>query len=290
MTEYLTTKELAALLRIKERKVYALVASGAVPCTRATGKLLFPRRAVDAWLARNESPGAVAIARPLVFVGSHDPLLEWTLRASECGLASFFESSLDGLERFAAAEGIAAGMHIYDAESDSWNSAAVEARCAPARAVLVEWAKRTRGIILRPDAADRFNSLADLAGKTIVPRQPGAGSQILLESLLQRQGIDPSQMKWAPPARSEVDAVIEIVEGRADATFGLAMLASQYRLGFEPIVDECYDLLVERRAWFEPAWQALLVFCRTAEFHAHARQLSGYNIENQFQVRYNCAG
>ncbi len=97
-------------------------------------------------------------------------------------------------------------------------------------------------------------------------------------------------MKWAPPARSEVDAVIEVVEGRADATFGLAMLASQYRLGFVPIVDECYDILVARRAWFEPAWQALLGFCRTAEFRDHARQLSGYNIENQFQVRYNCNG
>ena len=290
MTEYLTTKELASLLRIKERKVYDLVASGAVPCTRATGKLLFPRQAVDEWLARNESPGAAAISRPLVFVGSHDPLLEWTLRASECGLASFFDSSLDGLERFAAAEGIAAGMHIYDAETDSWNTAAVKSRCAQARAVLVEWARRTRGIILAPEAAGKFNSLGDLAGKTIVPRQPGAGSQILLESLLQRQGIDPGELKWAPPARSEADAVIEIVEGRADATFGLAMLARQYRLGFEPMVDERYDILVERRAWFEPAWQSLLGFCGTPAFHDHARQLSGYNVENQFRVRYNCKG
>jgi excisionase family DNA binding protein len=32
LTEYLTTRELAELLRIKERKVYDLVASGAVPC------------------------------------------------------------------------------------------------------------------------------------------------------------------------------------------------------------------------------------------------------------------
>jgi len=35
MSEYLTTKELAELLRIKERKVYDLAASGAVPCSKA---------------------------------------------------------------------------------------------------------------------------------------------------------------------------------------------------------------------------------------------------------------
>ena len=39
--EYLTVRELAALLRLKERKIYDLAASGKVPCSRATGKLLF---------------------------------------------------------------------------------------------------------------------------------------------------------------------------------------------------------------------------------------------------------
>ena len=53
MTQYLTTRELAELLRIKERKVYDLAASGEVPCSRATGKLLFPREAIDAWLQRH---------------------------------------------------------------------------------------------------------------------------------------------------------------------------------------------------------------------------------------------
>ena len=53
--EYLTTKELADLLRIKERKVYDLAASGDIPCTRALGKLLFQRTAIDAWLTRHGS-------------------------------------------------------------------------------------------------------------------------------------------------------------------------------------------------------------------------------------------
>jgi excisionase family DNA binding protein len=47
MLKYLTTKELAELLRIKERKVYDLAASGAVPCSKAMGKLLFSWDGVD---------------------------------------------------------------------------------------------------------------------------------------------------------------------------------------------------------------------------------------------------
>jgi len=295
LNEYLTTRELAELLRIKERKVYDLVASGAVPCTRATGKLLFPRQAIDDWLANHESSPAdpthrASPPRPLVFVGSHDPLLEWALRASCCGLASYFDSSMDGLARFAGREGIAAGIHLYDAATGSWNNTQVESRFVDAPVVLVEWAKRARGIIVRSDAARDYSGLSELAGKTMVPRQAEAGSQILLEALLQQQQVKLADINWAPPARSEVDAVIEVVEGRADATFGLAMLASQHRLGFVPVIDERYDLLVDRREWFEPTWQSLLRFCQTSEFRERLAGLAGYNIDGQFRVHFNGAG
>ncbi len=287
MTEYLTTKELAELLRIKERKVYDLAASGEVPCSRATGKLLFPRRDIDAWLASKASPVANTASRPRVIVGSHDPLLEWALRESRCGLASYFDSSLDGLARFAEGAGIATGLHLYDAHTGSWNRGAVEARFARERVVLVEWARRARGIILPSAAAAGVAGLGDLAGKKMVPRQAEAGSQVILESLLEQQSVARQSIDWARPARSEVDAVLEIVEGRADATFGLATLAAQYRLGFVPVIDERYDILVDRHAWFEPTWQDFIAFCATAEFERHAAELAGYDVSGRFRVHFN---
>ena len=64
---YLTTRELADLLRIKERKVYDMAAAGEVPCSRAMGKLLFPRAEVEAWLAASASgPRVTAPARAAV--------------------------------------------------------------------------------------------------------------------------------------------------------------------------------------------------------------------------------
>ena len=59
LPEFLTTKEVAELLRIKERKLYDLVSAQEIPCVKATGKLLFPRRLIDAWLeAQTELPSA----------------------------------------------------------------------------------------------------------------------------------------------------------------------------------------------------------------------------------------
>ena len=109
--ELLTTKEVAKLLRTKERKVYELVSQNAIPVSRVTGKLLFPRALVEAWIRRHmeaEEDIEGLDPRAVVLVGSQDPLLDWSLRESGCGIASFCDGSLDGLERLVAGKGIAA--------------------------------------------------------------------------------------------------------------------------------------------------------------------------------------
>src|SRR5262249_43363615 len=103
MRDLLTTEETAGYLRLSERKLYELVANGAVPCTKVTGKWLFPKAALDRWLAAGlVVPAALAHAPALPIVGgSHDPLLEWALRESGSGLATLPEGSEAGLRRLA---------------------------------------------------------------------------------------------------------------------------------------------------------------------------------------------
>lgn len=288
LDDYLTTRELAELLRLKERKVYDLAASGKIPCSRATGKLLFPRREIEAWIADHAS-GLQTLqgrSRPQVILGSHDPLLEWAIRESCCGLASYFDSSLDGLERFANGEGMASGLHVYDEASDDWNRPIIESKFSQQAVVLVNWARRQRGLIVRSEKQNEIACLGDLPAHRFAPRQPEAGSQVLLSALLARENVDPERIDLLEPARSEIDAVLAVQEGKADATFGLASLAAQFNLGFNPIIEEQYDLLVDRRAWFEPGWQKLLAFCRSSAFRQRAGELPGYGVDELFGVRF----
>lgn len=283
---YLTTRELADLLRIKERKVYDMAAAGEVPCSRAMGKLLFPRAEVEAWLAASASgPRVTAPARPAVVMGSHDPLLDWAVRESRCGLATAFDSSLDGLSRFAEGECIAAGLHLADRTGDGWNVGAVKEHVQAAPAVLVEWARRQRGLVVAPGSA--IGAIADLAGKRFAPRQPEAGSQVLFTRLAGEAGLNAGSLSLTPPARSETDAVLMVQEGKADACFGLASIAAQFRLDFVPLASERYDLLVDRRAWFEPPFQTLLGFCQSPAFRARATEMAGYDVTGQFRVHLN---
>ena len=77
MMRLFTTSEAADYLRLKERKLYELVAENAVPCTKVTGKWLFPKEELDRWLLSNLARlDGMARAEPMPIVGgSHDPLL-----------------------------------------------------------------------------------------------------------------------------------------------------------------------------------------------------------------------
>lgn len=294
--EFLTVRELAELLRIKERKVYDLAASGEVPCSRVTGRLLFPTREVRDWIAAastgpgvagaGATPAAAPAPRPQIFLGSHDPLLEWALRQSRCGLATYFDGSLDGLARFRAREGIATGLHVHDAATGGWNVPAV-AGDGVRDAVLVGWALRRRGLAIRPEAAGEIRSIAELAGRRVAPRQKESGTALLFDALCREAGLAPGAVTETAEARSENDAVLAVVQGVADAAFGLESLAASYGLAFVPLVEERFDLLVDRRDWFEPPMQRLMAFCDSPEFRAKAAELAGYDISELGRVRWN---
>src|SRR5215471_16670917 len=119
MQDLLTTDEAATYLRLSERKLYELVANGAVPCTKVTGKWLFPKAALDRWLAAGLLTPALAHApAPPIVGGSHDPLLEWALRESASVLASLPEGSETGLLRLARGEVTAAAIHLHRLDGD----------------------------------------------------------------------------------------------------------------------------------------------------------------------------
>ncbi|MGI9520914.1 MAG: substrate-binding domain-containing protein [Hyphomicrobiaceae bacterium] len=290
MNDYLTTREVATLLRIKERKVYDLVASGRIPCSRAMGKLLFPKAAIEDWVVGNTPKsgfGGSGTVRPNVVLGSHDPLLDWALRESQAGLAAYFSGSTDGLNRYLLSEGVASGLHIRDAKSKDWNVAKVSGVCKDLPVVLVEWVRRERGLIVAPNHAARVKGLPDIADLRVVPRQHDAGAQLLFVELLEDVSLKFQKMRTAEVARNEFDAAMAVLEGKADVCFGLASLAVQLGLTFVPIIEERYDLLVDRWAWFEPPMQRLLDFSRGSAFRKRAQEFAGCDSSRLGDVHYN---
>lgn len=286
---HLTVAEVAAHLRVSARKVYDLVARNGLPHVRAGGKLLFDLPAVERWLARAEPASASKAIPPPTLAGSHDLLLDWAVRESRCGLAMLTQGSTDGLERLARGEASAALTHLPSTDLSSFNLEAAGQRLGGRDAALIAFARRDQGLLVARGNPRKLKGVRDLArrGVSTVARQTGAGSAVLLEKLLNREGLSLRQLHVATTATSESDLALAVRSGQADAGLGARAAARVAGLDFVPLLVEQLDLAVSRAAWFEPPLQALVSFARSRAFAEHAKALGGYDVSAFGVVRWN---
>ena len=128
---------------------------------------------------------------------------------------------------------------------------------------------------------------ADLAGKRVVMRQPGASAAALFERLASK--ADLAETDFVPTtefARTESDAAAAIAAGEADAALGIEAMARQFNLPFLTLLEERFDLLVDRRAYFTDPVQKLLAFARDPALQHKAIAMGGYDLSESGTVRW----
>lgn len=288
-----TTAEAAGYLRLKERKIYEMVAEGSVPCTKVTGRWLFPKAELDRWLAASivRPDGLARTAPPPIVGGSHDPLLEWALRDSGCGLATLAVGSEAGLERFAAGAVTAAAIHLHaldDIEADA-NVAALHGHGHMFDAVLIAFCRREQGLLVAPGNPHKLKSIEDIAHKRIrvAVRPKGAGAQLLLLGLLTRAKLDIGRLNPVSPAcQTGPDIGQAIRAGRADCGIATRAVATAAGLDFVPVIWERFDLVMRQNDYFHSPMQALMTFLRSGAFTQRASEMGGYDVAASGSVRF----
>ena len=292
MNELLTTEEAAAYLRLSERKLYDLVAAGTVPCTKATGRWLFPKTDLDRWLSASAlQPEALSrTPAPPIVGGSSDPLLDWSLRESGSGLASLPEGSESGLRRLRHREVVAAAIHLHrlDGDDENANIDAVSSDLSLHDAVVVSFARREQGLLVAPgNPKDLTDMKAVLKRKArLAVRPQGAGAQLLLLALFDKAEADPGQIsKDAPVCHTGQDIAQAIREGRADCGIATRSVAVAAGVDFIPLVWERFDLVLRQRDYFLPPQQALFSFLGSAAFRNRAKAVPGYEVSETGKIR-----
>lgn len=292
MSELLTTEEAADYLRLSERKLYELVANRDVPCSKVTGRWLFPRAALDRWVSAGLiAPAALAqVTAPPIIGGSHDPLLEWCLRESGCGLASLPEGSEEGLRRLSRGEIMIAAIHLHrlGGDDEGANPDAVAAAPGLHDAVVLSFARREQGILVAPGNPLGLSDIASVAASRarMAQRPPGAGAQLLLLALLTRAGMAPEDLKLAKPAFATGPDISQAIRaGRVDCGIATRSVARSAALDFVPLTWERFDLVMRQRDYFRKGPQALFDFLRGAGFRERATELGGYDVSEAGAVR-----
>lgn len=221
----------------------------------------------------------------VVVLGSHDFALE-ILAAEATGqrgapaVVPAAIGSLDGL--VALRQGLAdvAGCHLFDAEAREYNLPFLRHLFPDRRMVAFTLAHREQGLIVPAGNPLRIASVEDLArpGLTIANRNEGSGTRVWLDRTLRDAGIEPEGLAgYGEPLTTHSAVAERVAAGRADVGLGIRAAAEHFSLGFVPLFQERYDLVVDAERAGDAALAPLLDRLLAGSFKAEVRRLSGYD-------------
>lgn len=248
MTEYLTTREVARLLRLNEKKVYALVSEGKLPAARISGKWLFPLHLVERWVEENTIyPGAglmgAMLEQMVVMQGSDDWLLsrvvERYMERADAPIVSASVGSVAGLGAISGGQAHVAGCHVG-------NDQVRDVACRQTDCYLVNLFERHQGLIYNPRRHPDVTGLQSVVERKLrfAERQPLSGTFRLVCGLFEDRGLPYGQFPTVGPFSEHVGIALAIHQGRADAGVGIRVAAEMFGLGFIPLTTEAYKLAI----------------------------------------------
>ncbi len=264
--------------------------------TRADGLLQIPQELegvdvdekVRVRLLRSEEQ----LEHTLVMIGSHDNTIdvlanELKRRDSRVHLSSSNVGSLGGLMAVRRGQTHLAGSHLLETDTGEYNFAYIERYLKTIPVRVVQLARRQQGLLVKPGNPLQIQGIEDLARPEIrfVNRQAGAGTRILLDYFLDRQGLTAEALKgYDQEEYTHMSVAVNVLSGRADC--GMAIFAAARALGldFIPVAEERYDLIVPESSWEDPKIRLVLDIVVSDSFRSMVQKMGGYDVRSSGRV------
>jgi len=195
-------------------------------------------------------------------------------------------SSTDALGALAAQQTHLAGVHLVDTKTGEANVADVRRLVGRASLgvtgalALITLARWEAGLVIAPHNAKGIRSVADLGrrGLRLVVREAGSGARRLLEAELRKAGL-PRQI--ASEALLQASGHLEVAQavsmGAADAGIATRDAALAMGLGFVPLAEERFDLVLPLEALADARLARLLDVLSSSAFRRELGCL-GYDV------------
>ncbi len=301
MSTMMNTKEIAHYLGIHEKQVYALIKAKKIPCTRVTGKWLFPKDLIDRWIIGDaeknirpflSSGGKKKIA--LIAAGSNDPVLDILLSSIKLKKQNyyFFSSntgSMEGLRLLKDNVTDIAWCHLFDPKSGSYNIPFITSDFSSSDITVIHLFYRELGFVTLPGLEKDVESFKDLTGKDIlfINRQKGSGTRVLLEYFLAKEKIDHSEIKgFNDEVFTHFEVGMAVKSGKANVGIAAAAVANLFNLKFIPIVKESFDMVLFQSTFFKKGIINLIDTLTSDEFKKSVKALGNYDFRESGKIIY----
>ncbi len=194
-----------------------------------------------------------------------------------------YEGSYNGLYALYRGEVQVATAHMWDSRSGEYNVPFVERMLPGTPSVIIRLASRMQGFYVAKGNPKGIKNWEDLGkpGITMINREKGSGTRILLDQHLCRLGIRGGMIKgYNRECHSHLTVASTVARGGADIGIGNEKVCLQVQgIDFIPHQKEQYDMVIKKEDLFKPAFEAVIDIVRSQEFKMEIYGLGGYDIE-----------
>lgn len=227
----------------------------------------------------------------VVAIGSHDLILDVIadLMPTEYPgnfLTSTHLGSMGGLMALKRGEAHIAPTHLLNEEDGVYNVAYLK-KIFNQPMALIKGVNRIQGIIVQKGNPLGIKNVKDLIGINYINRQRGAGTRVLFDYLLKKEGIDTSQIKgYDREAATHMAVAAAVQGGSADAGMGILSAAKALGLDFIEVGNEEYDFAVPVKYLELEHIQKFISVLKSDKFKEKLYELGGYSADKIGEIVY----
>ncbi len=223
--------------------------------------------------------------KTIVVIGSHDMSIDiindiLSGSRSEYFISSSHVGSVGGLLALKRGEGHIAPIHLLEPSTGKYNVDYIRRMFERDEIVLVKGIRRRQGLIVKKGNPLNIQSISDIKGHRFVNRQRGAGTRILFDYMLEKEGIKPEDINgYDRQMTTHMSVCAAIKSDSADVGLGIESAAIIMDLDYIHIADEEYDFAIPKKCIEDENVTAFLKVLKSEEFIQKMDKIGGYSYE-----------
>lgn len=301
-----TPEEVAKILNISKYTVYELIKRDELAAYRVGRKVRVDAADIEAFKRNSKnitstvnpplpSPSPSSFAAPddgLVICGQ-DITLDILTRhlAKKFPHVRFLRQhigSIDGLMALYRGMANVVTAHLWDSDTNDYNTPYVRRLLPGYRALLINIVYRTEGFYVTKGNPKEILTWADLTRPDVlfVNRERGSGARVLLDEHLRIQGVSHKLINgYTNEEMSHIAVASTVARGDADVGLGIEKAAQQVNnIDFIPLQVERYDLVILKEDIDKPHFQALLSILKSAAFKNEVLGIGSYDVAKMGEI------
>lgn len=303
----LSTQDVAEMLHVSKSTIYNLIEKGDIRFYKVGRKVRFTEDDVKAYISKsrdNQSPKTAPLSDASDFrLGGSDTnnqgfilcgqdlmldVLSNYMRLHGVPALRAYIGSYDSLVALYRKKVNVASAHLLDIETGMYNVPYVKRLLPGIPAVIIHLTCRMQGLYVKKGNPKRITAWADFARDdiTMINRERGAGSRVLLDEHLRQLGLFGGSIKgYDNETQSHLAVASAVSSGKADVAVGNEKIARQVdNIDFIPLQKERYELVIRKEDLHTAEIEILFKIIGSAAFKNEFEHIGGYDTSDMGKI------